>query len=79
MKDKIPNPIIDNHPYERLWKRLGIESRKLERIINDPKRGFHSLSKDQVNFHQKLWGLIDELKFQMSSHWLSEIEENKTS
>ena len=73
MEHEIKNTIIDNHPYERLWKRLGVESRKLERIINDPKRGFSSLSKDQVNFHQKLWVLIDELKFQMSSHRLEEI------
>ena len=67
------NKTVGNHPYHLLRKRLGVESRKLERIINDPKRGFGSLSKDQVNFHQKLWVLIDELKFQMSSHRLEEI------
>jgi|TARA_B100001964_G_scaffold4025_1_gene4390 hypothetical protein len=22
---KMPNPIVDNHPYERLWKLLGVE------------------------------------------------------
>ena len=72
MEHEIKNTIIDNHPYERLWKRLGVESRKLERIINDPKRGFGSLSKDQVNFHQKLWVLINELQFQMIPTWLEE-------
>ena len=50
-------------PYSRLWDSCCVVSRKLERQIN--KDGFGSLSKDQVNIHQKLNILLDELKHQM--------------
>ena len=53
-------------PYSRLWESCCVVSRKLERQIN--KDGFGSLSKDQVNIHQKLIILMDELKHQIISN-----------
>ena len=53
--------------FKVLWK----ESDKFEKIINDDKRGFDSLSEDKVKIHNKLNVLLDELKFQKGSEFIS--------
>ena len=64
-------------PYSRLWDSCCVVSRKLERQIN--KDGFGSLSKDQVNIHQKLNILLDELKHQKISKMFGKPEVDDVS
>jgi len=63
--------------YSRLWDSCCVVSRKLERQIN--KDGFGSLSKDQVNIHQKLNILLDELKHQKISKMFGKPEVDDVS
>ncbi len=63
--------------YSRLWDSCCVVSRKLERQIN--KDGFGSLSKDQVNIHQKLHILLDELKHQKISKMFGKPEVDDVS
>tara|TARA_B100000315_G_C14530605_1_gene565973 strand:- start:359 stop:571 length:213 start_codon:yes stop_codon:yes gene_type:complete len=52
--------------YDILLSNLWKESDKFKKIINDDKRGFNSLSADDMRVHYKLNVLLDELKFQKS-------------
>ena len=61
--------------YDTLFKDLWKESDKFEKIINDDKRGFNSLSEDDVKVHNKLNVLLDELKFQKGSEFIPTLNE----
>ena len=58
--------------YDRLFSELQKEMRKFEKILNNPKT---SLSDDEIVVHNKLGILLDELKFQWGSEFISTLNE----
>ena len=56
--------------YDILLSNLWKESDKFKKIINDDKRGFNSLSEDDVKVHKKLNVILDELKFQKGNEFI---------
>jgi len=63
--------------YDTLFKDLWKESDKFEKIINDDKRGFGFLSDDDCKVHNKLHVLLDELKSQKGSEFISTLNEKR--